>query len=195
MLRELSFPRLMLLALGIILIFSIQSNGQVNPLLTLSCGYGQSFGGFGVSGQINPIPEIGLHAGVGYFPASSFFPEYDFVEDAILFNVGIRAYAPLEIDPIYLYGDLLFGGLGVQAEQWYFYDYWSGDYYYYEESEVLIGPSALVGGEIRFELSDNIAGGFMGALGLAYALNDIDWLDQEIFLTLDVGVCLYITRP
>jgi len=170
------------------------SEDEIKPSLGLSAGYGQSYGGLGVSGQIYPIPELGLHAGLGYFPASAIFPEFDFVPDVILFNMGIRLYPPLELDPFYFYGDLIFGGIGVAAEQLYYYDNWYGTYYE-EKWEVLIGPSALLGGEIRFELSENIAGGCLGGLGLAYALNDIDWADQKIFITLDIGVCLYITRP
>ena len=186
--------RVPFLSLFIIFLTSYHCLGQIKPLFTLSTGYGQSYGGLGVFGQFHPIPEIGLHAGVGYFPSSAIA---DYVPDVVLFGGGLKIYAPLDLEPIYPYMDFQYGGIGVEAaESNEFYSGW-GEYYgsYYEEWVVLMGPSVLFGGEVRFELSDNFGGGFLGALGLAYALNDVDWLDQKLFLTLDLGLSLYFGQP
>jgi len=168
--------------------------GQINPLLTLSAGYGQSYGGLGVFGQLHPIPYVGLHAGVGYFPASMF---WDFADDVVLGNLGIKIYAPLDTDPLYLFVDAQYGGLGVEAtEEYYFESGWGYYYDYYEKrQEVLVGPSVLAGGEIRFEIGSGIAGGFGAALGLAYVTNDIPWSDISIIPTLDLGLSLYLLNP
>jgi len=181
--------RVTLIVTAIGLLLPNLSVAQIKPLVTLSAGYGQSYGGFGVSGQIHPIPEIGLHAGIGYFPASIIYPEYDFVNDAFLFDIGVRAYAPIGMDPFYPYVDLLFGGLGVEATQEIYLGTWGTGYY--EDSEVLTGPSLLFGSEVRFELLNNVAGGFLSSLGLSYITNNIEWLDHKFMLTLDVGLSLY----
>lgn len=172
--------------LGLILLIFSDSYAQMDPKIVFSGGYGQSFGGLGISSQVHLSPEVGLHGGVGYFPSSLIA---DFVPDVILLSLGIRLYAPLELNPFYPYMDMQIGGIGVEAVQ-----YFDSLYGYSEEWEILIGPSFLLGCEVRFELMDGIGGGFFGGLGLSYITNDIDWLNQKILLTLDMGVSLYLTE-
>lgn len=178
------------LALTLIVLTAGPARSQVMPVLSLSAGYGQSYGGLGVYGQLHPIPEIGLHAGAGYFPASS-ATGYDFVDDIVMASVGVRLYPPFDIDPFYFYSDFQFGGLGVEATQTSYYD--GFNFYSEEEQQTLIGPTVLFGAEVRFAISDNVAGGFGAGLGASYITNDIEWLDYSVLPTLDIGLHLYVS--
>lgn len=180
--------RILILASLIVTLIVESALPQVKPVLTLSAGYGQSYGGAGVFGQWHPIPELGLHTGIGIFS-----PSEDELDDVILGELGIRLYPTLKTDPIYLFIDFQFGGLGVESHgelKWNGYN-WS----YSREQQTLIGPSLLTGGEVRLKMEDNYSFGFGGALGLSYILNDIDWINNSIILTLELGLHFYFTQP
>lgn len=84
---------------------------QKYPSFSLGLGYGNSYGGLGVCGQVDFTEMIALHAGAGYFPAIE-----EPAEDTLLFGAGITFYPKMELDPFKLYVDLQFGGIGVEAQ-------------------------------------------------------------------------------
>ena len=164
----------------ILLIFNINNLYSQNkkPIISFGVGYGNSFGGFGGMIQFNSAANISFHCGVGYFPALS---DYDFTKGAILAAAGIKIFPPLETDPIYLYVDFMFGGLGIEATaEW---EYIWGEYSESSEQKTLWGPTIMFGGEMHFGTI-----GIVGGLGLSYNLTKVDWIDQEIFIGLDAGL-------
>ncbi len=154
-------------------------------LITLGMGYGQSYGGAGGLLQINTKTGLALHAGIGYFPASLVYSETDWVRGKILFSGGLKYYLPLKADPINLYLDLQYCGIGIEVA-----DIFSGKFYngplFDSMQKTLWGPSFLGGIEVKMGLI-----GFNGALGLSYNISEADWLEKNIFLTFDVGLLIY----
>lgn len=149
---------------------------QKYPSFSLGLGYGNSYGGLGVCGQVDFTEMIALHAGAGYFPAIE-----EPAEDTLLFGAGITFYPKMELDPFKLYVDLQFGGIGVEARQWI--DWW-GDIE--REQKTLWGISILGGAEIW--LSDNFA--LDAALGLSLNLTKVEWVEEEVnvLVALDAGI-------
>lgn len=153
--------------------------------IVLGIGYGQSHGGFGGFIQLNTKSGFAFHGGVGYFPASLFYSEYDWVSNTVLFSGGLKYYLPLDADPIYLYLDLQFGGIGVEAYQFIVWDWYSG-LYLDTDQKTLWGPSLLGGLEIKMGMI-----GINGALGISYNITEVEWSDQNFFFTLDCSLLVY----
>lgn len=149
---------------------------QEYPYFSLGLGYGNSYGGLGVCGQVDVTEMIALHAGAGYFPAIE-----EPAEDTILFSAGGTFYPKMDLDPFKPYVDLQFGGIGIEARE---YIDWEG--YIVTEQKILWGISVLGGAEIW--LSDNFA--LDAALGLSLNLTEIEWVEEEtdIFVALDAGI-------
>jgi len=82
---------------------------QEYPAFSLGFGYGNSYGGIGVCGQVDFTEILALHAGAGYFPAIE-----EPAEGTLLFSGGITFYPKMELDPFKLYVDLQFGGIGLR---------------------------------------------------------------------------------
>ncbi len=148
-------------------------------LITLSSGLGQSYGGIGVFAQLNTEIGVSFHGGIGYFP--SFFISQDYNEllvDQILFSGGIKYYF-FSTKRLHPYLNLQFGGIGVEVMTLF------GIPLFYTQ-KTLWGPSILGGVEIKLG-----AIGFVGAFGVSYSLTKIDWSEQNIFMTFDLGMLVY----
>jgi len=150
---------------------------QEYPYFALGFGFGNSYGCFGVCGQVGLTEMVALHAGVGYFPAIE-----EPVEDTLLFSTGVTFYPKMDLEPFKPYVDLQFGGIGVEAREWI--DWWG---YIEREQKTLWGISILGGAEIW--LFDNNLGLDAG-LGLSLNLTEIEWVEEKgyIFLALDAGI-------
>ena len=154
-------------------------------LFTMSLGYGPSFGGLGSFVQVNTRSGFSLHGGVGYYPTTLFYPEFDWVEGKMMYSVGIKYYLPWGTNRVRPYLDLQYGGLSVEAVRvvtgiWYY------AYVYENLQKILWGPSLLGGVEVRFGSL-----GLNGSLGISYVLTKWDYWDQPAFLTADIGLLLY----
>ena len=149
---------------------------QEYPSFSLGLGYGNSYGGLGVCGQVDFTGMLALHAGVGYFPTIE-----EPMEDTLLFSGGVTFYPKIDLDPFKPYVDLQFGGIGVEAREWI--DWW-GDIE--REQKTLWGISILGGAEIW--LSENFC--LDAALGLSLNLTEVEWVEEEvnILVALDVGI-------
>ncbi len=158
---------------------------RLNPI-TLGIGFGQSHGGFGGFIQLNTKSGISFHGGIGYFPTSVLFPELDWVSNTLLFSGGLKYYLPIDSDPIHLYLDLQYGGIGVKAALipvgWNWYDGLLVE----NIQKTLWGPSFLGGMELNFG-----SFGLNGALGLSYNITELEWLNENLFLTLDFSLLIY----
>lgn len=154
------------------------NNASHQKYFTLSAGAGQSYGGFGFYGQINVSPRISIHGGAGYFPFK-WLRDKDCVKDVILGSIGIKYYYLIS-DPIYLYADLQYGGIGAAAQT--YYD-WNEGKDVLIEQKTLSGPSLLFGGELRFGPF-----GVGAAVGLSYRMTDISWESKRLDLTFDGGL-------
>lgn len=149
---------------------------QEYPSFSFGLGYGNSYGGLGVCGQVDLMEMIALHAGIGYFPAIE-----EPAEDTLLFSAGGTFYPKMDLEPFKPYVDLQFGGIGIEARE--YIDWWGE---IEREQKTLWGISILGGAEIW--LSDNFA--LDAALGLSLNLTEIEWVEEEadIFLALDAGI-------
>jgi hypothetical protein len=148
---------------------------QKYPSFSLGLGYGNSYGGIGVCGQVDLTEMFALHAGAGYFPAIE-----EPAEGTLLFSGGITFYPKLDADPFKPYIDLQFGGIGIEAREWI---YWWG---VESEQKTLWGISILGGAEIW--LSDDFA--LDAALGLSLNLTEVEWVEEEVnvLVALDAGI-------
>ncbi len=153
--------------------------------ITLGLGYGQSQGGMGIFVQLNTKAGISIHGGAGYYPSSFIYSSCDWVKNVMLFSGGIKYYLPLKTKPLSFYLDLQFGGLGVEAAQ-IFKEIWYYSFVYDYRQKTLWGTAILGGLELRMGKL-----GFNGALGLAYNLSQLEWIEQNIFLTFDFGLLFY----
>lgn len=151
---------------------------------TLGLGYGQSLGGMGGFLQFNTKSGISIHGGVGYYPSTYIYAPHDWVKNVILFNGGIKYYLPLKAEPIHVYLDLQYGGIGVEAAQ-IITGIWQYTFVFENKQKVLWGPSILTGVELRFGHV-----GLNGALGFSYNLTKLDWSIQQYFFTFDLGLLL-----
>lgn len=130
----------------------------------LGTGYGNSYGGLGITIQqrAGGIVGVGYHIGVGYFPNAP-----------VLASVGIKFYFFKG-----LYIDNQFGLTGWEEH----YSYSSnGDYNY--DSHLLYGPSALIGGD--FTWGHKVGFGFNAGLGATYNINAVYF--STVTLALDLG--------
>ena len=162
-----------------------RSHKKRSKLITLGIGYGQSYGGAGGFIQVNTKAGLAFHAGVGYFPSSLIYSETDWVKGKMLFSGGLKYYLPLKTNPIYLYLDLQYCGIGVEVAHVFSGKFYNGPLFD-NVQKTLWGPSFFCGIEAKMGLI-----GFNGALGLSYNTTEAEWLDQNIFLTFDFGLLLY----
>lgn len=158
---------------------------RAEPLLTFSLGYGPSLGGFGGFLQVNTKADISVHWGMGYYPTSIFYPDYDWVTGKVMFSVGMKYYLPWKTDAIHPYLDLQYGGISVEAVRvikgiWYY------TYIYDDIQRTIWGPSLMAGVELRLGLI-----GLNGAVGLSYVTTKWEYWDQPFFLTADIGILFY----
>ncbi len=151
---------------------------------TLGLGYGQSLGGVGGFLQYNTKAGISIHGGVGYYPSTYIYAPHDWVKNVVLFNGGIKYYFPLKADPIHVYLDLQYGGIGVEAAQ-IITGIWHYKFVFENKQKTLWGPSVLAGAELRVGHV-----GLNGALGFSYNLTKLDWSIQQYFFTFDLGLLL-----
>jgi hypothetical protein len=163
----------------------IEAKQPKRNLFTMSLGFGPSWGGLGSFIQVNTKSGFSLHGGVGYYPTSLFYPEFDWVEGKMLYSVGIKYYLPLRTSQVRPYIDLQYGGLSVEAIRvvagiWYF------AYVFENLQKTLWGPSLLGGVEVRFG-----SFGLNGALGISYVVTKWEYWDQPLFMTADFGFLLY----
>lgn len=154
-------------------------------LLTMCFGYGVSQGGLGTFVQFNTKSGLSLHAGVGYYPASAFYSQYDWLKNEVLYSIGIKYYLPFGSSKLHPYIDLQYGGISVEAVQ-VVSEIWYGDYVYENIQKILYGPSILGGVEFRVGVL-----GINAALGLTYNTTEWDYWDQDLFLNGDFGVVIY----
>ena len=153
--------------------------------LTLGLGYGQSQGGAGGFIQFNTKAGISFHGGIGYYPTTYIYSGCDWVKDVTLFSGGIKYYLPLNADPLHLYFDLQFGGIGVEAAQ-IIKGIWHYTFVFDYKQKTLWGLAFLGGLELRWGRV-----GLNGALGLSYNITKLDWDIEDYFLTFDLGLLFY----
>ncbi len=154
--------------------------------LSLGLGYGSSTGGFGGFVQYSVIPNLALHGGVGYFPTSLIYSETDWVENQVLYSVGLKYYIPIVSQSVRGYLNVQYGGFTVEAVQ-LIEGIWDGEFIYRNEQKALYGPQALLGGEFHLgPLKLN------ASAGAAYALTDWEWLPQDFYFTFDLGLLFYL---
>ena len=154
-------------------------------LFTFSLGYGPSLGGFGGFVQLNSSGNLSVHWGIGYYPTSMFYPDYDWVKGKALYSVGVKYYLPWRTDQVRPYLDLQYGGISVEAIRvvtgiWYY------TYIYEDVQKTLWGPSLLAGIELRIG-----SFGLNGAVGASYVVTKWEYWDQPLFVTADIGFLLY----
>jgi hypothetical protein len=155
------------------------------PVFTLSLGYGPSLGGFGGFIQINTAASLSIHWGVGYYPTTLFYPEFDWVDGKVMYSVGIKYYLPWRTALVRPYVDLLYGGLSVEAVR-VVTGIWFYTYVYEDIQKTLWGPSLLAGLELRIG-----SFGVNGAVGVSYVVTKWEYWDQPLFVSADIGVLFY----
>jgi hypothetical protein len=154
--------------------------------LSLGMGYGSSTGGFGGFVQYSVLPNLALHGGVGYYPASLIYSETDWVENQVLYSFGLKYYIPIVSQSVRGYLNIQYGGFTVEAVQ-VIEGIWEYEFIYRNEQRALFGPQALLGGEFHLgPLKLN------AAVGAAYALTDWEWLPQDFYFTFDLGFLFYL---
>lgn len=153
--------------------------------VTLGLGYGHSHGGAGGFVQINTRTGISFHGGVGYYPTSFIYSESDWVKGSMLYSAGLKYYLPLNKDSFRLYLDLQYCGIGVEAAQVFTGEFYNGPVFE-NAQKTLWGPSLLTGMEIRMGMI-----GVNGAVGGSYNISEAEWLDNNIFLSFDIGLLVY----
>ncbi len=155
------------------------------PVITLSLGYGPSLGGFGGFIQINTAASLSVHWGVGYYPTTLFYPEFDWVDGKVMYSAGIKYYLPWRTALVRPYVDLQYGGLSVEAVR-VVKGIWFYTYVYEDIQKILWGPSLLAGLELRIGTF-----GVNGALGVSYVVTKWEYWDQPLFVTADISFLYY----
>lgn len=154
--------------------------------MTLGLGYGSSTGGLGGFVQYAVRPNIALHGGIGYYPTSMIYSETDWVENQVLWSLGLKYYIPIVSQSVRAFLNVQYGGFMVEAVQ-VIEGIWDYEFIYRNEQRSLYGPQALLGGEFRLgPLSVN------AAAGAAYALTDWEWLPQDLYFTFDLGLIFHL---
>jgi hypothetical protein len=157
----------------------------IKSKFTVGFGYGPSLGGLGTFVQFNTKSNLSLHAGVGFYPATAYYSQYDWLKNEVLYSIGIKYYLPFGNHKFFPYVDVQYGGVSVEAVQTVI-GIWYGDYVYENIQKTLYGPSVLAGIELRTG-----ALGLNAAFGLTYNTTEWDYWDQDLFLNGDVGVVIY----
>lgn len=164
---------------------------QVTPskkgpgLITLSVGYGSSYGGAGGCLQLNTWGGLCLHAGVGLYPTTLVYSETDWVKNETMWSAGLKYYLPVSSSLFSPFVDIQYGGLRVEAAQ-VVIGIWEYDYVLSREQKSLWGPSFLAGVEIgkgRF--------GLTAALGVSYVTSSWKYLEDKASPVFDVGLVLH----
>ncbi len=154
--------------------------------LALGLGYGSSSGGFGGFVQYAIRPNLALHGGAGYYPTSLIYSDTDWVENQVLWSLGLKYYVPVVSQTVRAFLNLQYGGFTVEAVQ-IIEGIWDYEFIYRNEQKSLYGPQALLGGEFHLgPLRLN------AAAGAAYALTDWEWLPQNLYFTFDLGILFYL---
>ena len=157
-------------------------------LLTMSVGYGPSAGsGLGGFVQLNTKMDVSFHFGVGYYPTSYFYSEYEWVTNQVLYSAGIKYYLPFRSDRLRPFVDLQYGGVSIEAVR-IFTRFWHFQSVYENIQKSLYGPSFLAG--IEWRLNGNV--GLNGAIGLSYNTTEWDYWERDYFLTAEVGLLVYL---
>lgn len=156
---------------------------------TLGAGYGTSFGGFGMQMQLI-FGQVGIHGGLGYYPASLISFETEFgdysLDDSYLANIGFKVYFDKERK---FFMDLQYGAFGVQGYQLnYYYKSSSASQQTTAQQATLKGPSLISGIDIFF--SDHV--GLNADLGVSYNTVEIDYLQdlQKYWFAADLGILI-----
>jgi hypothetical protein len=154
-------------------------------LFTFSLGYGPSLGGLGGFIQLNASRDLSVHWGVGYYPTSMFYPDFNWVQGRAMVSVGLKYYLPWRTEQVHPYIDLQYGGISVEAIRvvtgiWYY------TYVYENIQKTLWGPSLLAGVELRLG-----SFGLNGAVGASYVLTKWEHWDQPLFISADIGFLVY----
>jgi hypothetical protein len=157
----------------------------IKSKFTVGFGYGPSLGGLGTFVQFNTKSNLSLHAGVGFYPVSAYYSQYDWLKNEMLYSIGIKYYLPFGNHKLFPYIDVQYGGISVEAVQ-IVTEIWYGDYVYENIQKTLYGPSVLAGIELRTG-----ALGLNAALGLTYNTTEWEYWDSDLFLNGDVGVVIY----
>lgn len=158
------------------------TGGRRPARLSISLGYGSSFGGAGGSLQVYLSRNLALHGGFGVYPTTVVYSDTDWVKNETLWSAGLRWYPAPGSEKLAPYLDAQYGGLTVEAAQVItgIYNY---SFLFRHEQKALWGPSLLGGLEIRFNrLVLN------GGLGISYSLTDWDVLDRRVFFAFEAGL-------
>ncbi|MGD9347767.1 MAG: hypothetical protein PVH84_18030, partial [Candidatus Aminicenantes bacterium] len=75
-------------------IIALPTPAPKRSLLTMGFGYGPSLGGLGTFLQLNTTSGFAIHAGVGYYPATAYYSQYDWLKNEVLYSAGIKYYLP-----------------------------------------------------------------------------------------------------
>ncbi len=133
--------------------------------LMFGAGYGLSYGGFGVQFQrfYQERRKIGIHAGIGYFPATEHFD----TRGSIFYTVGTKFFIA-ELNAYNFYLNFQIGTLAKYRTQWHEIEFLIGighNYDWFDNENVkdfnLYGPSVLFG----YEVFSKSGLGFNFALG------------------------------
>jgi len=164
---------------------------QVRPprkgpgFLSLGLGFGSSFGGAGGCLQLNSAWGLSLHAGVGLYPTRLVYSETDWVENEMLWSIGLKYYLPIGTPSFSPFIDAQYGGLKVEAAQ-VIIGIWDYQYVFSHEQKSLWGPSLLAGVELRL---GHLA--FSGAVGAAYATTSWDFAESRFSFVFDTGLMVH----
>lgn len=145
-------------------------------------GYGTSYGGFGLN-VTTKGKLLKLSAGGGYFPASMIMMELnediDFLQDAFLFNGGIKMYFGKK-HKSYLH--LQYGHFGVYALQIKYLQ--QGQIVVETEQHKLAGLTLLTGLDIPFgkTLGLNLS------LGITRKFTEVPFINHDYFIATDLGL-------
>jgi len=157
------------------------SGRKIGPF-TLGFGYGPSFGGIGAFLQINTKAGFSIHAGAGYYPATYYYPEFEWLRNRVLFSAGIKYYLPFGGGGFRPYLNLQYGGLSVEAVQ-IETGIWHGQKSFDTLQKNLYGPSLLGGIEWRLGFA-----GLNGSMGVSYNTTPWNYWDRNLFLNGDLSL-------
>jgi len=152
--------------------------------LSVGLGYGSSFGGAGAVVQWNTGVGLSLHAGFGLYPTTLIYSETDWVQNKMMWSVGLKYYLPFSSTSLFPYVDLQYGGLRVEAAQ-VVIGIWDYQYILSQEQKSLWGPAVLGGIELRKGRF-----GITAAVGAAYATTSWEYLQSKVALVFDAGLVL-----
>ena len=141
----------------------VSNNGYKGNYFMLGTGIGNSYGGAGlrVQWRMGGKQGFGIHAGAGYFPNAP-----------ILASAGVKFFPYKD-----LYINAQFGFTGYEEYRYISY------YYYDYDSNLLYGPSFLVGGDWTW--GRKVGYGFNAGLGITHNINS-EYL-PAVTLALDLG--------